>query len=126
MISPFSTFEEFSEAEGPIYTFANSPAIIGLLLVLCVAIALYFLYVSFGMTQEKLKHPVALSLLLLAGAVSLLTLPFQPTQSEASRRTSQPERSMTWQPLALLGLIGGGRSFDQSAKRQSRRRRLRH
>lgn len=121
MISPFSTFEEFSEAEGPIYTFANNPGMITLLLLLCAAIALYFLYSSFTMRQDRTMSPVALSLLLIAGTVSLLSMPFQPTQSEARR--PQTERQANWQPLALLGMLGTGRSMVDRKRRTRRVRR---
>ncbi|MCY7285644.1 MAG: hypothetical protein LH679_19880 [Cyanobacteria bacterium CAN_BIN43] len=44
MSSPFSSFKEFSDAKGPIYTFANNPTMIGFLLVVSLAITVYFFY----------------------------------------------------------------------------------
>jgi hypothetical protein len=47
MSSPFSTFKEFSEAKGAIYTFANSPIVSSIFLMLSLMITVYFVYASF-------------------------------------------------------------------------------
>ncbi len=77
MSSPFSTFEEFSAAKGPIYTFANSPGVITFLILLSALISLYFLYASFGMKNEFAKptdETGAIALLIATGVSALLSL----------------------------------------------------
>lgn len=77
MSSPFSTFEEFSAAEGPIYTFASSPSVITFLILLSALISLYFLYASFGMKNEFAKptnETGAIALLIATGISALLSL----------------------------------------------------
>ncbi len=118
--SPFSTFEEFSSAKGPIYTFANNPSIISILLILGALIAVYFVYASFFMKQESPPTPdiKAIGLLLVAGFASVMGTLLHP-QSEhreaANQRYSQESHArQNWQPLALLGMIGlGGASLGQ-------------
>ncbi|MBD2090152.1 hypothetical protein H6F67_09830 [Microcoleus sp. FACHB-1515] len=126
MSSPFSSFQEFSEADGPIYTFANNPTMIGFLLILCLAITVYFLYASYTMKQDKSGNSAAaIGLLLVAGAASLFNLftpsPKQPQMSDRPH----PQRSTTakaLQPLALLGMVGIGRSsLGRKRRRKSRR-----
>jgi hypothetical protein len=129
MSSPFSSFKEFSEAKGPIYTFANNPTMIGFLLVVCLAITVYFFYASYTMKVEThAKTPKAIGLLLMAGAASILGMEFapqSPKQPETSRH-AQAQRAHNWQPLALLGLVGtGGTQLGRkrrSPRRKSRRR----
>ncbi|PSB35700.1 hypothetical protein [Stenomitos frigidus] len=134
MTSPFATFKDFSEAKGPIYTFANNPTIIALLLLICLGMTVYFIYASFDLKQgdEQSKSPIALSLLLVAGAASLLGSVFhaQPTrQPEASQRSqsTQQQELKHWQPLAMLGLTGFGSSLLglKGKRRSSRRKRAR-
>jgi drug/metabolite transporter (DMT)-like permease len=134
MTSPFATFKDFSDAKGPIYTFANNPTIIGLLLLICLGMTVYFIYASFGLRQgeEKPKSPIALSLLLVAGAASLLGSLFhaQPTrQPEATHRSQYAlQRELKgWQPLTMLGLTGFGSSLLglKSKGRSFRRKRAR-
>jgi RsiW-degrading membrane proteinase PrsW (M82 family) len=78
MTSPFKTFKEFSEAEGPIYTFANNPSAIAVLLIVVAGITIYFLYASYNIKpgETKPQNPVALSLFLIAGVSSLLASSF--------------------------------------------------
>lgn len=117
MTSPFKTYKEFSEAEGAIYTFANSPAMIGFLLILCTLLLFYFLYKSYTMKQDAPKVSASLSVLL-ASAVSLASL-IHHLPTDATRRQSQPEAALKSQPLLLFGMVGMG------ATALKRRRKLR-
>jgi len=130
MSSPFSTFEEFANAEGPIYTFANSPAIITIFLLLSLAITVYFFYASFGMKQdmEKSVDVKALGLLLVAGLTTIAGTLFNPNlqkQSEATQarsRLEQPNRGLA--SLGLLGMMGlGGANIRRTRRPASRRTR---
>ena len=132
MSSPFSTFKQFSEAKGPIYTFANNPAIIGILLAIAFAILVYFLYASFFMKQEnsKSKNPVVLSLLIVASVISstaaLINVHPTKLKTTAYHRSSQSEVATGWkklQPLMLFGLmkVGVGATLRQKARRRSHR-----
>lgn len=129
MSSPFSTFEEFSSAEGPIYTFANNSVMLTLLLVISLIISVYFFYASFGMKQELTKSPdlKAIGLLLIAGFVSLIGAlhnphPQPPTEAVHSRTQRQEQVSRrTWQPLVLLGLTGIGSLTHKRNQRRSSR-----
>lgn len=72
MSSPFDSFKEFSKAEGAIYTFANNPTLIGILIVVSALVFLYFIYASFSIKkgQSTAKSPGMLGLLI-AASVSL-------------------------------------------------------
>jgi hypothetical protein len=123
MTSPFKTFQEFNEAEGPIYTFANNSAIIGILIVLSALILLYFIYMSYAMKQDTPKGPVSLGAIILAGALSLagLSHTHAPKQTpETARRQSQSELARL-QPLALLGMVGIGTKTLRQRHRKPRR-----
>lgn len=132
MTSPFSTFEEFSSAEGPIYTFANNPTMITVLLIISALITIYFFYSSFGMTQTSAKSPdvKAIGLLLVAGFASVMGLlnPQADRREAVNPRHTQEMRTerSTWQPLALLGLVGlgggSGVAKGRNAKRRSSRK----
>ncbi len=72
--SPFSTYKEFLEAKGPIYTFANNSTMIGFFIVLSVLILLWFIYSTFAPRSQSTntKNPVALGVLLMVGLSSAL------------------------------------------------------
>jgi hypothetical protein len=129
MISPFSTFEEFSEAKGPIYTFANNPTMIAILLLLCVAITCYFVYTSFQIGPNSKPNPTVLSALLLAGTVSLFgsmlsTQQQKPVEAHRPRPASELTRTT---PLALLGMTVTGALFgSRKSARQSGRQSGKH
>jgi len=130
MSSPFSSFKEFSDAKGPIYTFANNPTMIGFLLVVCLAITVYFFYASYTIKQKTpAKTPAAIGLLLVAGAASILGMEFAPQshkQTETSRhQQSQRSTARNWQPLALLGMVGIGGTQLGHKRRSPRRKPLR-
>jgi hypothetical protein len=126
MTSPFSTFKEFSEAEGAIYTFANNPLMITILLIISALITLYFFYASFTMKQEPSKAPdaKAIGLLLVAGFATVfgsLLNPQADRREAVNSRYSQELRAerQTLKPLAFLGLMGLG---GNKAKRRSLRK----
>jgi hypothetical protein len=127
MTSPFSTFEEFSSAEGPIYTFANNPTMIAILLIISALISIYFFYASFAIKQESSKSPdvAALGVLLVAGFASIMGTLLNPQADRREAVNPRPSHEMRtersgWQPLALLGLVGLGGSG--AAKSRSKRR----
>ncbi len=130
--SPFSTFEEFSSAKGPIYTFANNSSIINILLIIGALISIYFVYASYFMKQESMKAPgvKALGLLLLAGFASVMGTVLNPQweqRDSTNSRQAQETRSgrQNWQPLAFLGMMGlGGTAMGRKAgtKRRSPRK----
>lgn len=131
MSSPFTTFEEFSNAEGAIYTFANNPTMIAILLILSLLITLYFFYSSFFMKQEDLEHPLdtkAIGLLLVAGFASVMGSLLHPEpapKTEATRPAASrsAQASSPWKPLALLGLTSiGGIGASRKAMRRSSRK----
>ncbi|MBD1850860.1 hypothetical protein [Leptolyngbya sp. FACHB-711] len=127
MTSPFSTFQEFSEAKGPIYTFANSSAAIGFFLLVSLAISVYFFYASFGLKQEQSPSQTAKTLgaLLLAGGMSLFSTLSQPQkQPDSTRSTRYEARSNrpSWQPFVALGLMGiGSTSLGRKTRRKVKR-----
>ncbi|KAM3112427.1 hypothetical protein [Phormidesmis sp. 146-33] len=127
MPSPFSTFKEFSETKGPIYTFANNPTMIGILLLISVAISLYFIYASFTMQDgSKSKNPAILSILVLASVGSMISSWVQTAKdSTTADRRVRSEMQANWQPLAMLGLLGTGTTIGRrrSRKRKSNPRR---
>jgi hypothetical protein len=61
MSSPFATTKEFMEAKGPIYTFANNSTLSTLLLLMSLAITIYFFYASFAMYKKAKSKPKNLS-----------------------------------------------------------------
>lgn len=130
MTSPFSTFEEFSSAEGPIYTFANNPTVIAILLIISALISIYFFYASYMMKQDHSKAPdvSAIGLLLVAGFASMMGTLLNP-QSDRREAVNprhshemRAERPSAWQPLAFLGLMGlGGTKLGTTKRRSSRK-----
>ncbi|MFQ3617747.1 MAG: hypothetical protein SNJ57_03210 [Cyanobacteriota bacterium] len=128
MSSPFSTFEEFSAAEGPIYTFASSPGIITFLILLSAAISLYFLYASFGMKNEFAKptnETGAIALLIATGVSALLSL--VPGYGSSQRLEANDSRPMaakvhTGRGAALPGVLMGLASATGLATGRSKQR----
>jgi hypothetical protein len=120
MSSPFSTFEEFEGAidgptEGAIYTFAHSPAVNAIALLICVGLFLWFLVRTFSThydvpaVDKSLNH---LSALIVAGLLSLAgveyrqtTQPHQPAEVQASS-LGQRQQALPTVGLLTLGLIG--------------------
>ncbi len=117
MTSPFSTFQEFSEAKGPIYTFANNPTMIGILLLICLGITVYFFYASFQIDRDnKPKSPAALGILLLAGGVSLVTalLPLQSSKQPVESSRTELRRSELRAEKRQVGPLALGMTFTGS------------
>jgi hypothetical protein len=139
MISPFETFEEFSTAEGPIYTFANSPAVISVLLIICLLISLYFVYASFVIKKgtSNAQNPMFLGIVIATGALSLADHLYsnhvkgnnysreeaalhRPTANVTQPKAPFRTTSSSFQPLALLGLVGGGAATRRRKNRPQR------
>lgn len=126
--SPFSDYKSFSEATGPIYTFADRPAIIALLLVASVAIFLYFIYAAYTMNRGRPEgsNPVILGILLATTAISAAQTIYQhrsgqePSQTAAVTRPLSAQRSVA--PLALLGIVGLGTSAQSRRGKSNGRR----
>lgn len=133
--SPFQTWEEFEGAiEGPtggaIYTFADRPALIGIMVVVAALIFLYFIYASFHISsgESSAKSPTVLSALLIAGAASALTALYEgftekeaPRQAGRSQEAGQVTKSTRAMPAALFGTVG----LASVAKRKKLARRIR-
>lgn len=132
--SPFSTAEEFQGAiDGPtggaIYTFADRPALIGIMVFLSALIFLYFLYVSFNIKEghSTAKAPHVLAALLLVGAASAMTSLYENVNNQDARRVANryemtQSRSSRALPAALLGMTGiAGMSKRKRARRKARR-----
>ncbi|MEA5448995.1 hypothetical protein VB780_10480 [Leptolyngbya sp. CCNP1308] len=130
MSSPFSTFEEFEGAiDGPtggaIYTFANSPAINAIALLICVGIFLWFLVRTFSTHYEvpavdqSLNH---LSAFIVAGLLSLAGLEHRqtvhPSQPAEARAEAVSQRPSSKAALGLLGLVGIGLPVRQRQRRK--------
>ena len=120
MSSPFSTFEEFQGAiDGPtggaIYTFAGSPAINTIALLLSVGIFLWFLLRTFTThydvptVDKSLNH---LSAFIVAGLLSLVGAEHRPTAEPSQAAEAQPQvvaqRPSAKAAVGLLGLVGIG------------------
>ncbi|GAB4376841.1 MAG: hypothetical protein Kow00121_24710 [Elainellaceae cyanobacterium] len=135
MSSPFQTIEEFNQAtEGPtggaIYTFANNPALIGIAIIASVLLFCWFIYASFTVKaeQEKVSNPVNLSVLIVAGLVSLASSLFPGHTDSAKEASARRETRATASaphhqtPFALLGLAGLGAASSQQTRRLRRRK----
>jgi hypothetical protein len=137
--SPFSNYQDFYEATGPIYTFADRPAIIGILFVVSAFIFLYFIYATYTTKKgsSDAKSPVILGLLLATSLASaadaLYNNSVRNTYRQTARVTQPTEHAHhkgQTQPLALLGMVGVGagtvrRRFSKQAQlSRSRRNRI--
>lgn len=134
--SPFKTWEEFEgTVDGPtagaIYTFADRPALIGIMVVVSALVFLYFIYASFNISGGKstAKSPTALGLLLVAGAASAMASLYegfaeQSTVRQAARsgevsHVTQTSRKLPAAMVGMMGLVGVSKR-----KKSSRRVRL--
>ncbi|NER85329.1 MAG: hypothetical protein F6K42_38705 [Leptolyngbya sp. SIO1D8] len=134
--SPFKTWEEFEGTiDGPtggaIYTFADRPALIGIMVVVSALLFLYFIYASFNISSGKstAKSPPMLGMLLIAGAASAMTALYEGftdlgtvQQTSRSGEVSQPTKRSQKLPVAMLGMMG---LAGASRKRSHRRIRIR-
>ncbi|MGD1928961.1 MAG: hypothetical protein ACFB12_08620 [Leptolyngbyaceae cyanobacterium] len=118
--SPFNGWAAFEGAiDGPtggaIYTFADRPILIGIMIVVAALIFLYFIYASFHISSGRStpKSPPVLGLLLVAGAASAMTSLYEGVmEREAVRQTARPGQSQVAEPtarkvpLAVFGMTG--------------------
>ncbi len=130
MSSPFNSFKEFSEAEGAIYTFANNPTLIGILIILSALVFLYFIYASFSIKkgQSTAKNPGVLGLLIAASAFSLAesayTSYIEQTDKTVSQKSGSAQVTRLGQGLGPQGLMAGmGMTIAGSTIRGRRGRR---
>lgn len=137
MFSPFSTIEEFEGAiDGPtggaIYTFAHSPALNAVALVICVALFIWFLVKTFAAphgvptADSSLNH---LSAFIVAGLVSLAGAeyrqPSQPAEFTVTQSQAIAHRPRAKSALGLLGLAGVGLPAGLRRKSSARKGRYR-
>jgi hypothetical protein len=120
MSSPFSTIDEFQGAidgptEGAIYTFAGSPAVNTVALLIGIGIFFWFLAKTFSTRYEanavdkSLNH---LSAFIVAGLLSLAGAEYRQTY-QPHLPTEAPPQAVSPRPgaitaLGLLGMVGIG------------------
>ena len=134
--SPFKTWEEFDGAlDGPtggaIYTFADRPALIGIMVVVAALVFVYFIYASFNMKagESDAKSPPMLGLLLVAGAASAMASLYEGftergnvQQASRSAEVAQVTKPSRKSPAAMLGMLG---MVGVSKRKRSSHRRMR-
>lgn len=122
MSSPFSTIEEFNSAadgptEGAIYTFANTPIINNIALLVAVGLFVWFLIKTYSTghktssVDKSLNH---LSTLIVASGLSLVAASHRlPTPEQSPQKVSQPETSQATTvsgsrgaALSVVGMVG--------------------
>lgn len=124
MASPFAIYEEFSTIDGAMYTFANNPTMIGILLAICLAIMIYFFYAAFNLKQESSSSstPAVLGIILALMTTAGSLLHPQPAKQSTSAhhyRSTSEAVNAKWQPLASLGIVGTGSTMLRRKKRRS-------
>lgn len=141
--SPFSTYQEYYEATGPIYTLADRPALIGILTVLSAGIFLYFIYATYTMKKgdsgASMKGLIGLllatSVMPIADAIYsnyVQRSDHRPSVSinrDGGEYVSQERRTRTVSPLAMLGMVGLGslpRRVSDRPRSVKRRRGISH
>ena len=134
MSSPFSTMEEFNNAidgptEGAIYTFANTPAINAIALLVAVGLFIWFMFATYRShpampaVDKSLTH---LSTLIVVGLLSLVAAAHradhrQVTPAERAETAPQTRLQAFGQvPLGLLGMVGIGLPARRKIKRRQR------
>lgn len=128
--SPFANYEEYYNATGAIYTFADRPALIGILTVLSALIFIYFIYATYTMKQgdsgASMKGLIGLllaaSILPITDAVYNQYIQRSHHRPVASDAQSEP-LSRRIQPMALLGLLGVGTTLSRDSRHLRRRSR---
>lgn len=139
MSSPFTTIEEFNgvldgPTEGAIYTFANTPIINVLALLVSVGLFIWFIVATFTTHAEMPtvnKSIDRLSSFIIIGLLSLVAADFrQPsngdhTTAEAENRTapaltSSPNSARRSVPLGLLGMASIGLPGLRKSKKKGR------
>ena len=141
MPSPFSTLEDFNAAidgptEGAIYTFAHTPAINGIALIVSVGLFIWFIVATYSTTHELPsvdKSLNRLSSFIVMGLLSLVAAD-QLQNTHQTRRSAQQQatpssvlaQSKRAAPLAVLGMAGIGLPNLRRTKSQRRKRSYRH
>lgn len=134
MSSPFSTLEEFNGAiDGPtggaIYTFAGSPAINAIALLVAVGIFLWFMVKTYATAHQETssvdKSINSLSSFIVAGLLSLVAADQlqQPPVREQTHRSAPRSSLVTTAkraPMALLGMVGLGLPARRAKRRRYR------
>lgn len=129
MSSPFATYEEFEGAiDGPmggaIYTFAHTPTINAIALLIGVGLFVWFLARTFKshydlpIPEKALNH---LSTFIVAGLLSLAGLEHRQSvqpQQPAPRAEAVSQRPTSKATLGLLGLVGVGLPLRQRQRRK--------
>lgn len=129
MSSPFATYEEFEGAiDGPmggaIYTFAHTPTINVIALLIGVGLFVWFLARTFKshydlpIPEKALNH---LSTFIVAGLLSLAGLEHRQSvqpQQPAPRAEAVAQRPTSKATLGLLGLVGVGLPLRQRQRRK--------
>lgn len=141
-ISPFSTLEEFNQAaagptEGAIYTFAQSPVIISIAIVVSALIFCWFIYTTFTVnhssTEPETRSPVHYGVMIIAGLLSLaggLYSSQRQPQQEARAQPTTPAPQPKQTPVVLFGLTSLSalptyRQFRRAQRRSRLRRKWR-
>lgn len=119
MPSPFSTLEEFNAAidgptEGAIYTFAHTPAINNIALIVSAGLFIWFIVATYS-TNHHLpsidKSISRLSSFIVIGLLSLVAADqLKPTGQQRQSAQAAPEAKVAQSvaPFALLGMVGIG------------------
>lgn len=133
MSSPFSTIEEFNAAidgptEGAIYTFANTPIVNILALLVAVGIFVWFIVATYNThatppaatLDRSLNH---LSSFIVIGLLSLVAADHRQVNPDKRAETAPQASSQVSQrvPLGLLGMVSVGLpTFRRTTKRRKR------
>lgn len=134
MSSPFSTIEEFNTAidgptEGAIYTFANTPIVNTLALLVAVGLFVWFIIATYSThaaapaakLDKSLNH---LSSFLVIGLLSLVAADYrQATPDKRAETAPQTRLSQVSRraPLGLLGMVSVGLpTLRRTTKRRKR------
>ncbi|MEA5465842.1 hypothetical protein [Leptothoe sp. PORK10 BA2] len=140
MPSPFSTIEEFNGAvDGPtggaIYTFAHTPAINAIALLVSVGLFFWFLFATYSKHHElptvdkslnRLSSFIVIGLLSWVAADQLQHTNQSRQSAEETPKTRLAESSRQALPLALLGMTGIGLPNLRRGKSQRRKRSYRN
>ncbi|MEM9904656.1 MAG: hypothetical protein AAF921_06505 [Cyanobacteria bacterium P01_D01_bin.44] len=131
--SPFTTLEEFNGAiDGPtggaIYTFANTPAINNIALLVSVGLFIWFIartYAPHHNLPTVDRSLNSLAMFIVAGLFSLIVADYQhrPQTEHSAQRSGTPSRLSHQSkrvPLGLLGLTSLGMPTFRRAKNKRR------
>ena len=139
MTSPFSTLEEFNAAiDGPtggaIYTFAHTPAINAIALIVSVALFFWFMVATYSTSHElpsvdeslnRVSSFIVIGLLSLVAADQLQHTRQNRQSAQGDTNTQLVQSSRRAAPLALLGMVSIGMP-GRREKSQRRKQRYRN